>query len=70
MWICPHENGHLQATGRDACGRKQYKYHAAWREFRDQVKFDRLVEFGEALPAIRRRVDADLARRDRSRART
>jgi DNA topoisomerase-1 len=68
VWICADDGGHLQATGRDAKGRKQYRYHTAWREFRDRVKFDRLVEFGEALPAIRRRVDADLARADGSRA--
>ena len=67
VWICRHPNGHLQATGRDARGRKQYRYHAAWREARDREKFDGLLEFGEALPSIRRRVDADLRRADVSR---
>jgi DNA topoisomerase-1 len=62
VWICPLANGHLQATGRDAKGRKQYRYHARWREVRDSTKFDRMVAFAEALPEIRRRVDRDLAR--------
>ncbi len=61
VWICPDPRGHLQATGRDARGRKQYRYHPRWREVRDTVKFDRMVAFAEALPAIRARVDADLA---------
>ncbi len=61
VWICRDERGHLQATGRDARGRKQYRYHARWRELRDADKFDRLTEFAKALPAIRRRVKADLA---------
>jgi DNA topoisomerase-1 len=60
VWICPHPNGHLQATGRDARGRKQYRYHAQWREHRDATKFDRMLEFGRALPRIRRRVAKDL----------
>ena len=60
VWICPHANGHLQATGRDARGRKQYRYHAQWREQRDATKFDRMLEFGRALPRIRRRVARDL----------
>jgi DNA topoisomerase-1 len=63
VWICPLENGHLQATGKDARGRKQYRYHAAWRAVRDAAKYDRMLAFGEALPTIRARVDADLARR-------
>jgi len=62
VWICADERGHLQATGRDARGRKQYRYHAAWRETREADKFDQLEAFAEALPSIRRRVRADLAR--------
>jgi DNA topoisomerase I len=62
VWICPHPRGHLQATGRDAKGRKQYRYHAKYRQVRDEAKFERLLDFGEALPAIRRRVEEDLAR--------
>jgi DNA topoisomerase-1 len=61
VWICPRANGHLQATGRDARGRKQYRYHAAWREVRDESKFGRLKAFGESLPVIRARVEEDLA---------
>lgn len=60
VWISPHANGHLQATGRDARGRKQYRYHPRWRELRDAVKFDRLIDFARALPSIRARTDADL----------
>jgi DNA topoisomerase-1 len=62
VWICPFANGHLQATGRDTRGRKQYRYHADWRTVRDETKFDRLIEFAEALPKIRRRVARDLRR--------
>jgi len=62
VWICPSPLGHIQATGRDARGRKQYRYHPRWREVRDATKFDRMLDFGEALPALRRRVDSDLAR--------
>jgi DNA topoisomerase-1 len=62
VWICPASNGHLQATGRDARGRKQYRYHDKWRTVRDETKFDRLVDFAKALTAIRRRVQRDLAR--------
>jgi DNA topoisomerase-1 len=62
VWICPHARGHLQATGRDDRGRKQYRYHPHWREVRDATKFSRMTEFGEALPALRRRVRRDLAR--------
>ncbi len=61
VWICPLENGHLQATGRDARRRKQYRYHARWRRIRDETKYEHMLEFGRALPAIRRRVEADLA---------
>ena len=60
VWICPSPNGHIQATGRDARGRKQYRYHERWREVRDENKFDRLVQFAKALPNIRRRVVQDL----------
>ena len=62
VWICRWPNGHIQATGRDARGRKQHRYHARWREARDESKFGRMVAFGEALPAIRERTEADLAR--------
>jgi len=61
VWISPLPHGHLQATGRDARGRKQYRYHAEWRETRDACKFDRLLDFAAALPRIRRRVARDLA---------
>ena len=61
VWICPVSNGHLQATGRDARGRKQYRYHPAWREQRDESKFDRMEAFGQALPRIRAQVTRDLA---------
>ena len=62
VWICPHHNGHLQATGIDAAGRKQYLYHSAWRERRDQQKFDEMIEFAQALPRVRRKVATDLRR--------
>jgi DNA topoisomerase-1 len=62
VWICPHEKGHLQATGRDARHRKQYRYHPRWRRIRDETKYEHSLDFGRALPAIRRRVDADLSR--------
>jgi DNA topoisomerase-1 len=60
VWICPNPLGHLQATGRDARGRKQYRYHPRWREVRDEVKYGRLIDFAQALPRIRARTDADL----------
>ncbi|WP_082559824.1 MULTISPECIES: DNA topoisomerase IB [unclassified Lysobacter] len=60
VWICAHPYGHLQATGRDARGRKQYRYHTAWRHARNHGKFDRIVDFGAALPRLRRRLRADL----------
>jgi DNA topoisomerase-1 len=60
VWICPSPNGHIQATGRDARRRKQYRYHERWREVRDENKFERLAEFAKALPNIRRRVAQDL----------
>src|SRR5690348_7553194 len=62
VWICPDPRGHLQATGRDARGRKQYRYHPRWREVRDAVKYDRMLAFAEALPKIRQRTDRDLER--------
>jgi DNA topoisomerase I len=60
VWICISPRGHLQATGRDARGRKQYRYHTRWRSHRDAQKFDHILEFGAALPRIRRRVAQDL----------
>jgi DNA topoisomerase I len=62
VWICPSPSGHLQATGRDSKGRKQYRYHTAWSKIRDESKYARMSAFGKALPAIRKRVSADLAR--------
>src|SRR5207253_8876559 len=61
VWICGHARGHLQATGRDARGRKQYRYHPEWRTIRDGAKFGSMAEFGEALPRLRARVRRDLA---------
>jgi DNA topoisomerase I len=61
VWICPNPRGHIQASGRDARGRKQYRYHPEWRRIRDETKYDRLIAFGNALPQIRERVNADLA---------
>ena len=62
VWICPSPNGHLQATGRDARGRKQYRYHPRFRARRETAKFERLIAFAKALPAIREQVERDLAR--------
>ena len=62
-WFCADPEGHLQATGVDARGRKQYRYHAQFREKRDSAKYEGLVEFGKALPKLRRRVEQDLKRR-------
>jgi len=62
VWICPDPNGHLQATGRDAKGRKQYRYHPRWREVRDEAKYTKLLVFARVLPLIRARVEADLKR--------
>ncbi|MEP0872019.1 DNA topoisomerase IB [Trichocoleus desertorum AS-A10] len=67
VWICPFANGHIQATGRDAKGRKQYRYHSLWRQVRDQTKFTRLIAFSDALPTLRERVDHDLGLRGLSR---
>lgn len=63
VWICPSHRGHLQATGRDARGRKQYLYHPDWGAIRNEVKFTHILQFAEALPLLRRRVDSDLRRR-------
>jgi DNA topoisomerase I len=60
VWICPHTLGHLQATGRDARGRKQYRYHPRWRELRDTAKFHRMAAFADALPRLRRKLKRDL----------
>ena len=62
VWICPRSNGHIQATGRDAKGRKQYRYHADFRQAREENKFSRIMAFADALPGIRQRVDADMKR--------
>lgn len=61
VWICSDPRGHLQATGRDARGRKQYRYHARWREVRDQDKYARMIEFGKALPKLRKQLESHLA---------
>ena len=61
VWICPFENGHIQAVGRDARGRKQYRYHSRYREVRDEVKFGRMIAFGAVLPKIRQKVNEDLS---------
>jgi DNA topoisomerase-1 len=61
VWICPSANGHIQAIGRDARRRKQYRYHERWRAARDENKYDRMMLFGQALPKIRKRVEADAA---------
>jgi DNA topoisomerase-1 len=67
VWICPDPGGHIQATARDARGRKQYRYHPSYREARDQSKFRRMLEFSEALPQLRERVERDLRAEDLSR---
>jgi len=61
VWICPLANGHIQATGRDARGRKQYRYHPRWREVRDETKYARMLSFGRALPELRDRIEQDMA---------
>jgi len=63
VWICPYPNGHLQATGIDARGRKQYRYHATWSSLRNEKKFDRLLAFGKKLPLLRRQLSRDLRRK-------
>jgi DNA topoisomerase I len=70
VWICPYPNGHLQATGIDAAGRKQYRYHDDWRERRDRQKFDEMLDFAKALPRLRRRVERDLRKKGMPRERT
>lgn len=67
VWICPISNGHIQATGRDARRRKQYRYHPHWQAMRDAGKYERMLAFGTVLPRIRQRVSADLRRRGLSR---
>jgi DNA topoisomerase I len=62
VWICPYANGHLQATGRDTRGRKQYRYHPKWREVRDEAKYGKMLLFGKVLPTIREQVEKDLAK--------
>ncbi|HEY6229127.1 MAG TPA: DNA topoisomerase IB [Verrucomicrobiae bacterium] len=62
VWICPDPNGHLQATGRDDRGRKQFRYHPRWREVRDETKYNRMIDFAKALPKIRERTAKDLAK--------
>ncbi|MDQ3044542.1 MAG: DNA topoisomerase IB, partial [Chloroflexota bacterium] len=62
VWICPSPRGHIQATGRDAKGRKQYRYHAKWNAARDETKYTRMLDFGRALPAIRAHVETDLSK--------
>jgi DNA topoisomerase I len=69
VWICPYTNGHIQAVGRDARRRKQYRYHARWRSVRDEAKYGRLLLIADVLPRIRARVAADLAGSDLSRTR-
>jgi DNA topoisomerase-1 len=61
VWICPDSDGHIQATGRDQKGRKQYRYHPRWHDVRDESKYARMIEFARALPKIRARIDRDLA---------
>ena len=68
VWICPKENGHIQATGRDDKGRKQYRYHPKWSEARDAAKYAHMAEFGKLLPGIRSRVDADMRKQGLPRA--
>jgi DNA topoisomerase I len=67
VWICPRAGGHLQATGRDARGRKQYRYHPRWRSVRDEAKYHDMLCFARALPALRKQVARDLARRELTR---
>ena len=69
VWICPHPSGHIQATGVDAAGRKQYRYHDLWRERRDRQKFEEMEDFARALPRLRARVTKDLRRRGMPRER-
>src|SRR4029453_17681125 len=63
VWICARADGHIQATGRDARGRKQYRYHPDWTRVRDEAKFDRLIEFGKTLPKVRRTISRHMGER-------
>lgn len=63
VWICPSPNGHLQATGRDEAGRKQYRYHTRWQQARSQTKYEHLLTFAQGLPYLRKRIDQDLQHR-------
>ena len=67
VWICPDPDGHIQATARDARGRKQYRYHPSYREARDRSKFRRMLEFSEILPRLRERIERDLRARELTR---
>jgi len=67
VWICPTANGHIQATGIDLRGRKQYRYHAGWNALRNETKFHRLYEFAKALPALREKIGADLRQKELTR---
>jgi DNA topoisomerase IB len=69
VWICPWPNGHIQATGFDAAGRRQYQYHPRWREKRDRVKHDHVLDFAETLPKVRQTVERELAGRGLTRSR-
>jgi DNA topoisomerase-1 len=64
VWICPEPEGHIQAMGRDARGRRQYRYHDDWRQVRDQDKYEHLVDFAKLLPRIRQRIDEDMSRHE------
>lgn len=66
VWICPDENGHIQATGFDVRGRKQYRYHSMWNTLRNETKFHRLYEFGKILPSIRLKLEGDLGKKELS----
>jgi len=66
VWICPQESGHIQATGFDIRGRKQYRYHAMWNTLRNETKFHRLYEFGKVLPSVRLKLEEDLAKKELS----
>jgi DNA topoisomerase I len=70
VWVCPYPLGHIQATGVDAAGRKQYRYHDLWRERRDREKFESMIEFARALPRLRSRVEGDLRKREITRERS
>src|ERR687886_161983 len=64
VWICADENGHIQATGLDTKGRKQYRYHPAWNSLRSETKFHHLYEFGKLIPSLRLKLEEDLAKKD------